>query len=45
MDQPMKTIAIIGGGITGLASAYFLQKKLKQKGLPYEVILIEATPA
>ena len=44
VDQPMKTIAIIGGGITGLASAYFLQKKLKQKGLPYEVMLIEATP-
>lgn len=44
VDQPIKTIAIIGGGITGLASAYYLQKRLKQEGLPHEVLLIEADP-
>lgn len=44
VDQPIKTIAIIGGGITGLVSAYHLQKKLNQEGLSHKVLLIEADP-
>jgi protoporphyrinogen/coproporphyrinogen III oxidase len=41
MDR--KTIAIIGGGITGLSAAYYLQKEIKANNLPYEVKLIEAS--
>jgi protoporphyrinogen/coproporphyrinogen III oxidase len=41
MDR--QTIAIIGGGITGLSAAYYLQKEIKAKNLPYEVKLIEAS--
>jgi protoporphyrinogen/coproporphyrinogen III oxidase len=41
MDQ--KKVIIIGGGITGLATAYYLQKEAKVKQLPIEVKLIEAS--
>lgn len=37
-----KKIAIAGGGITGLSAAYYLQKEINAKGLPYEVRLFEA---
>ncbi|WP_121604866.1 protoporphyrinogen oxidase [Virgibacillus sp. Bac332] len=40
--KPTKTIAIVGGGITGLSAAYYLQKEIKAKNLPYEIKLIEA---
>lgn len=41
MDQ--KKIIIIGGGITGLTAAYYLQKKAREEELPIEVKLIEAS--
>lgn len=37
-----KKIAIVGGGITGLSAAYYLQKEIKENNLPYEVKLVEA---
>jgi len=39
----MKRIAIVGGGITGLTTAYYLQKEIKEKGLPFEVKLYESS--
>jgi protoporphyrinogen/coproporphyrinogen III oxidase len=36
-------VVIIGGGITGLTAAYYLQKEIKEKGLPIECILLEAS--
>src|SRR5690625_2866544 len=39
----MKNIAVVGGGITGLAAAYYLKKEIKRASLPYEVKLIEAS--
>ncbi|ALX48686.1 protoporphyrinogen oxidase [Lentibacillus amyloliquefaciens] len=38
----MKKILIAGGGITGLSAAYYLQKEINEKDLPYEVRLVEA---
>lgn len=37
-----KTIAIVGGGITGLTAAYELQQKVAKENLPYQITLIEA---
>lgn len=38
-----KTIAIVGGGITGLTTAYYLQKEITAKQLPYTIRLLEAS--
>jgi len=38
-----KKIAIIGGGITGLSTAFFLQEKLKEQAIPADFILIESS--
>jgi protoporphyrinogen/coproporphyrinogen III oxidase len=37
----MKTVVIIGGGITGLAAAYYMQKAIEE-GMSLRVILVEA---
>lgn len=44
MNQPKQKIAVIGGGISGLASAFYLQKKAREENLPFDVVLIEASP-
>lgn len=38
-----KKVIVIGGGITGLAAAYYLNKEVKEKSLPIEIKLIEAS--
>lgn len=38
----MKTVVVIGGGITGLSAMYYLDKAVKEKGLDLKLILIEA---
>jgi oxygen-dependent protoporphyrinogen oxidase len=43
VSQEKRKVAVIGGGITGLAAAFYLQKEAKEKGYPLEVILIEAS--
>lgn len=40
----LKTIAIIGGGITGLTAAYQLQRKIRAGELRARVVLFEAEP-
>ncbi|WP_070119935.1 protoporphyrinogen oxidase [Bacillus marinisedimentorum] len=42
-DTRTKTV-IIGGGITGLSAAYYLQKEIKEKGLPIDTMLVEESP-
>jgi len=37
-------VAIIGGGIAGLATAYYLQEGARQAGLPLSYSLIESAP-
>ncbi|WP_449539359.1 protoporphyrinogen oxidase [Ferdinandcohnia sp. Marseille-Q9671] len=36
-------VVVIGGGITGLTVAYYLQKEAKEKGLEIDCILLEAS--
>ncbi|SDL99940.1 oxygen-dependent protoporphyrinogen oxidase [Sediminibacillus halophilus] len=38
-----KQIVIVGGGITGLTAAYYLQKRIIEEQLPYKVKLVEAS--
>ncbi len=40
----MKRVVIVGGGITGLAAAYYLQKEARDNGLPLSFWLVEAAP-
>jgi protoporphyrinogen/coproporphyrinogen III oxidase len=39
----MKKVIVVGGGITGLATAYYLYKEAKEKSIPLEIKLIEAS--
>lgn len=43
MLEAKKRIVIVGGGITGITAAYYLQKEAREKSLPLEIKLIEAT--
>ncbi|MEW9667986.1 protoporphyrinogen oxidase [Ammoniphilus sp. 3BR4] len=38
----MKTVMVIGGGITGLSTMYYLQKSLREQQLDARLVLIEA---
>lgn len=43
MSDNKKRVVIIGGGITGLTAAYYLQKESRDKNIPIEVVLVEAS--
>ena len=38
-----RKVAVIGGGITGLTAAFYLQKEAQLKNLPIDVVLIESS--
>ncbi|WP_339214088.1 protoporphyrinogen oxidase [Solibacillus sp. FSL W8-0372] len=38
-----RKVVIVGGGITGLTTAYYLQQKTKAHNLPIDIVLIEAS--
>ncbi|WP_212935977.1 protoporphyrinogen oxidase [Bacillus hominis] len=38
-----KKVVIVGGGITGLSTAYYLQQEIREKNLPIDTLLIEAS--
>ncbi|MDN4493162.1 protoporphyrinogen oxidase [Ureibacillus aquaedulcis] len=38
-----RKVAIIGGGVTGLTAAYYLQRSAQLNNLPVDVVLIEST--
>ncbi|WP_205417208.1 FAD-dependent oxidoreductase, partial [Klebsiella pneumoniae] len=42
---PLKTVAIVGGGITGLSCAYHLQKEIITSGQEVRIVLLEAESA
>lgn len=37
----MKTVVIVGGGIAGLSTAYYLQKQAREQALPLRFLLLE----
>ncbi|WP_442599093.1 protoporphyrinogen oxidase [Neobacillus sp. D3-1R] len=41
--EDIKKVVVVGGGITGLTAAYYLQKVAREKNLPLEIKLIEAS--
>ncbi|WP_181294192.1 NAD(P)-binding protein, partial [Heyndrickxia sporothermodurans] len=43
MSGKKHKVVIIGGGITGLTSAFYLQNEIKQNNLPIEFKLVEAS--
>ncbi|XJZ28120.1 protoporphyrinogen oxidase [Bacillota bacterium Lsc_1132] len=43
MASDIKKVVIIGGGITGLTTAFYLQKWIRERELPLEIKLIEAS--
>ncbi|WP_210469698.1 protoporphyrinogen oxidase [Sporosarcina sp. 6E9] len=43
MNEQRKKVVIVGGGITGLAAAFYMQKEAREKGLALDVLLIEAS--
>jgi len=44
MQTAIPTIAIVGGGISGLSAAYFLEKEARAAGRPLQTIVIEREP-
>lgn len=43
MNEEKKKVVIIGGGITGLSAAYYLQKEIEANKLPISITLVEST--
>lgn len=43
MSDTKQQVVIIGGGITGLTTAYYLQKHVREQQLPLEVKLVETS--
>ncbi|RYL95651.1 protoporphyrinogen oxidase [Sporolactobacillus sp. THM7-4] len=39
----IKTIAVVGGGITGLSAAFYIRKTARERGLPVDLQLFEAS--
>ncbi|ASS74789.1 protoporphyrinogen oxidase [Tumebacillus algifaecis] len=41
-QQQVKTVVVIGGGITGMSTAYYLEQKAREQGIALQVYLLEA---
>jgi protoporphyrinogen/coproporphyrinogen III oxidase len=41
-DKNLKRLIVVGGGIAGLAAAYYAQKKCREAGLPVQISILEA---
>ncbi|MDB5083544.1 MAG: protoporphyrinogen oxidase [Bacilli bacterium] len=42
MTRELYQVAIIGGGITGLSAAYYIEKRIRENGLNARCVLLEA---
>lgn len=43
MNNQEKNIVIVGGGITGLTAAYYLQKEMRESGESFHITLLEGS--
>lgn len=43
MKVERKKVVIVGGGITGLAAAFYMQREAHEQNLPLDLVLIEAS--
>lgn len=43
MKRAKKRIAVIGGGITGLVTAYRIKQQIIKENLPFELIVLESS--
>ncbi|AOV09255.1 protoporphyrinogen oxidase [Sporosarcina ureilytica] len=43
MNEQRKKVVIVGGGITGLSAAFYMQKEAREKGLLLDILLVEAS--
>ena len=43
VTQIKTKVVVVGGGITGLTAAYYLQKEARAKELPLDIVLVEAS--
>ncbi|MBS7530528.1 protoporphyrinogen oxidase [Hazenella sp. IB182353] len=43
MTRSKRHIVLVGGGITGLSTAYYLQAEIRKQNLPYQITLLESS--
>ncbi|MFJ7407453.1 MULTISPECIES: protoporphyrinogen oxidase [unclassified Lysinibacillus] len=43
VTQKRRKVVVVGGGITGLTAAFYMQKQARAKGLPVDIVLVESS--
>lgn len=43
VTQKRRKVVVVGGGITGLTAAFYMQKEAGAKGLPLDIVLVESS--
>lgn len=43
MTQKRRKVVVVGGGITGLTAAFYMQKEARAKKLPVDIVLVESS--
>ena len=43
MTQKRRKVVVVGGGITGLTAAFYMQKQARTKELPVDIVLVESS--
>lgn len=43
MTQKRRKVVVVGGGITGLTAAFYMQKEVRVKELPVDIVLVESS--
>ena len=43
MTQKRRKVVVVGGGITGLTAAFYMQKEARAKELPVDIVLVESS--
>lgn len=43
VTQKRRKVVVVGGGITGLTAAFYMQKEASEKELPLDIVLVESS--